>query len=208
MHSPLLFDLPSLQPLLLLSLGFGCEEASLSLMTVDSLPARPPLCPQLTQLSLETEDQRSGEVSQADPLRQNNNQQKHFSPMSTVWIRIPSSIPLCHQLTVFHFYFIVASGNVAQKTMKQIWTFSFTMHIMSCLYFPRRDTDWNKRGKKNAYRVIITALRAHRGYASFNFTLYSLLFLTHLLSLSLPLYRSFSPLFLFSFFLHNPLRQC
>lgn len=148
MHSPLLFDLPSLQPLLLLSLGFGCEEASLSLMTVDSLPARPPLCPQLTQLSLETEDQRSGEVSQADPLRQNNNQQKHFSAMSTVWIRIPSSIPLCHQLTVFHFYFIVASGNVAQKTMKQIWTFSFTMHIMSCLYFPRRDTDWNKRGKK------------------------------------------------------------
>ena len=27
--------------------------------------------------------------------------------------------------------------------------------------------------KKNAYRVIITVLRAHRGYASFNFTLYS-----------------------------------
>lgn len=31
--------------------------------------------------------------------------------------------------------------------------------------------DW--KGGKNAYRVIITVLRAHRGYASFNFTLYS-----------------------------------
>lgn len=115
MHSPLLFDLPSVQPLLPLSLGFGCEEASLSLMTVDLLPARPPLCPQLTQLSLETKDQRSGDVSQTDPLRQNNNQQKHFSTMSAMWVRIWRPILLYHLLNVFHFYFIVASGNMAQK---------------------------------------------------------------------------------------------
>lgn len=42
---PLLFDLPSLQPLLSQSLGFSTGEASLSVMTVGLLPARPPLWP-------------------------------------------------------------------------------------------------------------------------------------------------------------------
>ncbi len=96
----LLFDLPSPQPLLPLSLGFGCGEVSLSLMTVGSLPARPPLCPQLAQLSRGTEGQGSREVSQTDPLRQNNKPQKHYSAVSAAWLGTGfwSSVQLCHRL--------------------------------------------------------------------------------------------------------------
>lgn len=59
---PLLFDLPSLLPHLPLSMGMDYREVSLSLMTVGLMPARPPLCPQLVQLSRGTEGhyQRGG----------------------------------------------------------------------------------------------------------------------------------------------------
>lgn len=65
-------------PLLPLSLGSGCGEVSLSLMTARLLPARPPLCPQLVQLSRETDSLGSGEVSQADQLCQNNKPQQNI----------------------------------------------------------------------------------------------------------------------------------
>lgn len=67
----LMFDLPSPQLLLPLSLHFGCAEVSLSLMT-GLLPARPTLCPQLVQPSREAEGQGSGEMSLSDPGKLHN----------------------------------------------------------------------------------------------------------------------------------------
>ena len=77
---------------------------------------------------------------------------------------------------------------------------------MFWLCFPRRNTDsWKKKKReKKAYRVIITVLRAHRGYASFNFTLYSPLPPVSSLSPSLPSLPPFlSPFLSFSVILRG-----
>lgn len=109
----LLFDLQSPQPLLPLSLGFGCGEVSLSLMTVGLLPARPPLCPQPAQLSRETEVQGLG-----DPP---NKPQEHFSESvfcyvaRDTYLKFTTTVSPSISYMFIVFTFIVAPGNMAQR---------------------------------------------------------------------------------------------
>lgn len=157
---PLLFDLPSLQPRLPLSLGFGCSEVSLSLMTVGTLSARPPLCPQLVQLSRGTEGQGSGMVSQTDPLHQNK-PQKHFSAVIHSWrqtFEVQDTFFASYIFSLLAFLYSKYNHSVLQCTL--------------CAGYVVSGVIWIRR-KNNADWVIITVLRAHRSYASFNFTLYS-----------------------------------
>ena len=46
-------------------------------------------------------------------------------------------------------------------------------HNVHCVFVFSQGNFYWKKAEKKAHRVIITVLRAHRGYASFNFTLYS-----------------------------------
>lgn len=72
---------------------------------------------------------------------------------------------------VCRFYFTVACGNmVLKKNAVNIDTLSHNVHCVRLVFSQK---EYGLEEKKNAYRVIITVLRAHRGYASFNFTLYS-----------------------------------
>lgn len=110
----LLFDLSS--PQLSLPSGLGCGEVSLSLMAVGLLPARPPLCPQLEQHSTETEGQESREVSQTEPLHQNNKPQQNIFQQCLLCgdkhLKFSTSLSLAK---AYDFYFIVASGKMAQR---------------------------------------------------------------------------------------------
>lgn len=94
---------------------------------------------------------------------------------------------------------LVASGNTTQRPNSKYGR--CVLHCALCcgFIFPE---GYGLERKKKAYRVIITVLRAHRGYASFNFTLYSTFPPVCSVSLSASLSLSLS------LFLCNPPRQC
>lgn len=150
-----MFDLPSPLPLLPLSLGFGCGEVSLSLMTVGWLPARPPLCPQLAQLSRGTKGQGSGGRGshRLTHSAKTNHKKTFFSTDCCVagdkHLKFSKTLsPAISYVYSFLQYSSLWSKEHTVNMHIQFHNAHYFIYIY--IYFPRKNMDW--KGKKMTTR--------------------------------------------------------